>query len=80
MNDHQALFYTAAALVKVMIYLVLMWYAYKSKNVKVGILAFLLISINYFLISGQTVLYVIVSSMVAPLLSWIIIEKMIRKD
>lgn len=80
MNDNQALFYTGAALVKVLIYLVLMWYAFKARDVQVGVLALMLISINYFLINGQTVLYVIVSSIVAPLLSWILIKKMIRKD
>ena len=78
--EQQEFFYTAAALVKVLIYLVLMWYAFKSKELGVGILAFMAISINYFLISGNTVLYVIISSMTAPLLSWLLIRKMNRKD
>lgn len=79
MND-QELFYTGAALIKVLIYLVLMWYAYKAKDLKVGILAFLVISINYFMITGQTFMYIVVSSITAPLLSWILIKKMVRKD
>lgn len=78
--DQQALFYTGAALIKVLIYLVLMWYAFKSRELAVGILAFLVISINYFMISGQTFMYIVVSSITAPLLSWILIKKMTRKD
>lgn len=80
MIESEALFYTGAALIKVLIYLVLMWYAFKSKEVMVGVLAFLVISINYFMITGQTVMYIIISSITAPLLSWLLIRKMNRKD
>lgn len=79
MIDHETVFLAAAAIIKVIIYLILMWYAYKSRELMVGVLAFILIASNYFALSGLTFLWVVATSIAAPLLSWTLIKHMTRK-
>lgn len=80
MIEHETIFLAGAAIIKVIVYLILMWYAYKSRELMVGVLAFILIASNYFALSGLTFLWVMSTSLAAPLLSWIIIKHMTRKN